>query len=412
MGLTPHSGPATSWLDEELRKEKALVVGLRDQAEKQQILLADQAQRILALEDRLTKLQGQILRIPDVEEALRRTRDELVLMVSELRQEQQKREAEFLRNRRAEREQDVRALQETQAQLKRFDAVEGELGARQVEDRRLNEGLLRLEQGLEDILKRLSQRDEAHRQLADRVDHSAVRLGQTEEAAGSARKVQQDHLARLLVLEAALPKLEQQVGELQGVRQQLTQQQGELLESQRRADRDRTQTMTEWGRKLEEYAHQLEVWAEQLRFFSDQHEKMRRVSREVQELVQQVSQQQDQLRQSQRIAGEQLRNEFKEWRSENAHRWVQELDRLQKEKEGQDARNDAQDGRLAVLEQSQRDDLAAMHVLEERLATWHAEFLAEARRIRLAQLQALKMQGKGLQDILTELRGLLGEEET
>ena len=91
MSSTLHAGLATTWLEEELRKEKALVASLRDLVEKQQAIVVDQAQRILALEDRLTKLQGQLLRIPDVEESLRRTRDEVVLMISEMRQEQQKR---------------------------------------------------------------------------------------------------------------------------------------------------------------------------------------------------------------------------------------------------------------------------------------------------------------------------------
>jgi chromosome segregation ATPase len=237
-------------------------------------------------------------------------------------------------------------------------------------------------------------------------------MGQAEEALATSRETQQDHLSRLLVLETLSSKFEQQIGELQTVRQQLVAQQEELLESQRRADRDRTQAMTGWGRKLEEYAHQMEVWTEQLRFFADQQEKMRHVSREVQELAHQVSQQQDQLRQTQRIAGEQLRNEFKEWRSENDHRWIQELERLQKEREAQDARNDAQDSRLANLDQLQKDDWARMTVLEERLSAWRDEFSAESKKIKQAQLQTLRMQGQTLQDMLDELRGLLGEEET
>jgi len=169
--------------------------------------------------------------------------------------------------------------------------------------------------------------------------------------------------------------------------------------------------LTDWGRKLEEYTHQTEVWAEQLRFFSDQHEKMRRVSREVQELAHQVSQQQDQLRQTQRIASEQLRNEFKEWRSENDHHWVQELDRLQKEQEGHDARSDGQDSRLATLEQWRQDDTARMLALEERISALREELMAESRRTKQAQLQVLRTQGKTLQDLLDELHGLLGEEE-
>lgn len=404
-------GPTLNWLDEELRKEKALVTALRDQVEKQQVLLIDQAQRILALEDRLAKLQGQLLRIAEVEESLQHTRDAMGLMVAELRQEQQKREAEFLRNRRVEREQDMRSIQAIEAELKRLEVLEEGLEARQAEERRLNEVFLRLEQSFADIVKRLAQRDEMSRQLSDRVDHLAVKMGQVEEALGASQKVQQEHLSRLLVLETASSKLEQQIAELQTMRQQLTAQQEGLLEAQRRADRERAQAMTDWGRKLEDYAHQMEVWSEQLRFFSDQHEKMRRLAREVQELAHQVSQQQDQLRQTQRIANEQLRNELKEWRGENDRRWMQELERLQKEQEAQNARSDAQEDRLNRLEQLRGDDLARVAALEERLVAWHEEFLAEARQIKEAQLRILRAQDRVLQDTIAELRKLFGEGE-
>jgi len=103
MSAISQTSPTTMWLDEELRKEKAIVAQLRDVVDRQQILLADQAQRTLALEDRLVKLQGQLLRISELEEALRHTRDEVVLMLADLRQDQQQRQAESVSIRRSER---------------------------------------------------------------------------------------------------------------------------------------------------------------------------------------------------------------------------------------------------------------------------------------------------------------------
>ncbi|GAF96472.1 unnamed protein product, partial [marine sediment metagenome] len=166
MSAISQTSPTTMWLDEELRKEKAIVAQLRDVVDKQQILLADQAQRSLALEDGLVKLQGQLLRISEVEEALRHTRDELALMLADLRQDQQQRQAESASIRRAEREQDSRAVEEIRLELQRFDPLEQAVSAREAEDRRLNEGVLRLEQSLETIVKRLSLQEEVGRQLA------------------------------------------------------------------------------------------------------------------------------------------------------------------------------------------------------------------------------------------------------
>ena len=411
MSSTPQSGPKTSWLDEELRKEKTIVTELRDTVGKQQVVITDQSQRILTLEDRLAKLQAQLLRIPEVEEALRHTRDELVLMVSALRQDQQKRDAEFLRNRMTEREQDTRAMQELQASLKRFDPLEQAMAVRQAEDRRLNDVALRQQQDLEDLAKRLPQRDESIRQLGDRIEQNVVRTGQAEAAVQQAQKVQQEQAARLLLIETTQGKAEQRIAEVPILREDLSKRLDDFAENQRRSDRDRVQSMTEWGRRIEAYSHQLDVWGDQLRFFTDQHEKNRRVLREVQELGQQVAQQQDTLKQAQRIAEDQLRHESREWRSENERRWAQDQERRDKAFEAQTERNDVQDQRLSDLDGKRLADVAAVAALEKRLLTMRAEYAAESERLRQASAHLMQMHAKSSQDLLAEMMGLLGIEE-
>lgn len=411
MSSTPQSGPKASWLDEELRKEKTIVTELRDTVGKQQVVITDQSQRILTLEDRLAKLQAQLLRIPEVEEALRHTRDELVLMVSALRQDQQKRDAEFLRNRMTEREQDTRAMQELQASLKRFDPLEQAMAVRQAEDRRLNDVALRQQQDLEDLAKRLPQRDESIRQLGDRIEHNVVRTGQAEAAVQQAQKVQQEQAARLLLIETTQGKAEQRLAEVPILREDLSKRLDDFAENQRRSDRDRVQSMTEWGRRIEAYSHQLDVWGDQLRFFTDQHEKNRRVLREVQELGQQVAQQQDTLKQAQRIAEDQLRHESREWRSENERRWAQDQERRDKAFEAQTERNDVQDQRLSDLDGKRLADVAAVAALEKRLLTTRAEYTAESERMRQMSAHLMQMYAKSSQDLLAETMSLLGIEE-
>lgn len=411
MSTISQTSPTTMWLDEELRKEKAIVAQLRDVADKQQILLADQAQRTLALEDRLVKLQGQLLRISEVEEALRHTRDELALMLADLRKDQQQREAESASLRRAEREQDVRAVQEIRLELQRFDSLEQAIPAREAEERRLNECVLRLEQSLETIVKRLSLQEEIGRQLADRIEHNALALGQMREPLAQAEEERHASSSRILSLETALPKLQQSVAEVQSMREQLSGQQDELQENQRRGESERSRALTEWRRQMESFAHQMEGWAEQLRYFSDQHEKNRRVLREVEDLARQVSQQQDQLRQVQRIAEERLRHDFREWHSENERRWAQELESRKNAEQAQAKVDGAHDQRLMALAQWRKDDLAQMSVLRERLDALFVQLKGEAERLREAQFSALQLQIKAHQNVLTEIQELLKNEE-
>ncbi len=402
--------PSVSWLDQELRRTRAVVSELRDLVDKQQVAMADQAQRLVSLEDRLTKQQAQLLRVSDIEEALRRTRDEIVLMLSELRQEVQKRETEFRRNRQAEHEQDVRVIQEIQAQLERLDPLEQSIAVRQAEERRLNEMLLRLQQAHDETAKRLAQREDISRQLADRIEQAAVRIGQVELALDAAQKEQPEYLSRITLIETDLSRIGQQMAEMQSLREQLTKEQAELAESQRRSDRERAQVLTEWARKMEGFTHQLETWSEQLRYYTDQHDKNRRVLREVQELAHQVSQQQDQLRQIQRIAEDQLRHDLREWQSENERRWAQESERRERTLEAQIQRDNAQDQKLEDLEQARQAVPASLAALDERVKALGSRLAAEFSRMKREQLRILQAEAKAAQELLAESRGYFEEE--
>lgn len=412
MSSNPPSSnvPNTGWLDEELRRQKALIANLQTLIDQQQVALADQAQRIITLEDAVTKNQAGLAHITEVEEALRYTRDQMGISLAEIRQERQKADADAIRNRQAEREQDQRIIQEIQNELLRITPLEQALAARQMEDRRLNELILRNQQAFEEFAKRDPGREDKIRQALDRSEQLQVRLAQIETELENINKQRQELQARTLLIEASFPRLEQQMNELQAMRGEVAKKQDEMLESQRRSDRERAQTLAEWGRRIEGFAHQLETWAEQLRYFTDQHERNRRVLRDVQEIAQQVSQQQDQLRQAQRLGEEQLRREFREWRSEWDRRWAQETERREKAAAAQDEIDTALGQRITELEQYRQDSTAMDNEILESIKSLEADIAAEINQLRHAQLVSMKQQAKAFQDLVANMHGMLGEE--
>ena len=411
MSSSSQSSLQVSWLDEELRKEKAVVAALREELDKYKVAVADQNQRMGSLEGRLVKLQGQLARIPGVEEALQHTRDDLVLRMSELRQEQEKRHTEFLRNRQTAHEQEMRTLQGLEAELQRIEPLEKGLAVRQAEDQRLNESLLRLQQELEAISPRLQRNEESERRLSERIGRNGVKIAQSEQAMEGLGKEQQEHISRLMLVETDLPKLGQRITELEDIRDELTETTDQLLENQRLKDVQRAQAMAEWARRLEGFAHQLEVWSEQLRYFTDQFDKNRRVVREIQEMSQQVSQQQDQMRQLQRLAEEQLRREIREWRSENDRRWAQQANRREHALQEQQKKDDQQDERLGELAEHRRQDVLQVEAIEEVLPNMREDLERRLERLRQAQLRLIRLQAKAFQEQFLELGAFLGEGE-
>ncbi len=400
---------STSWLDEELRKKSVLIEELRDVIDKQQLALADQAQRIAGLESRLTKLQTQVGQIPEVHETIQHTRDELVLQIGDVRQEIQKREADQLRSRQAERERDMQALNNTVAELGRLTPLEQAAAAAKVESHRLNEVVMRLQDELQGATKRFAQQEDAGRMVGDHVEKVAVRVGQAEVAMQEQREVQQVQATRVLLLEGAIPKLEQQVAELQGVRSEITKHQEELLENQRLADRTRAQAMTEWGRKIEQFEHQLQIWGDQMRFYADQHEKNRKVLRDIQEVTHQVSQQQDQLKQVQRIGEDQIRHEVLDFRTEIERRLAQEIERRKVIDQQRIQLEDQVNRRIAELEQGRKQDIGTTVGLSDRIRLMQRDLETQVARLEEVMLSLFQKRADAAQLLLSDLKTVVSK---
>lgn len=403
-------GPNVSWLDEELRREKAIVEEMRNTIDKQQIMLVDQTQRILSLEDRLTRIQNQLQTLPEIRQAGQNSRDEVVALMGDLRQDVQKREVEALRARQSEREKDLRTLQEVRAELGRLAPLEQSAAVSQAEDRRINETIMRLQGQMEVLTRSIAQGEEGRRQFQDALSKSNVELKQLADLVTDLTLVRPALTQRILPLENDLSKLNQQIGELQTMRQELTAQQQDLLEKQRRADRDRSQTLTEWGRRLDGMGHQIESWTDQMRFYADQHDKNRTVLRDTQALAHDLNQQQDRLRQLQKVAEEQLRQEQREYRVENDQRWAQTAERTEQARAEWVAHGDAVDARLVSVEQAAADLSAALKTTDERFRLLQEALKAQGLQSKEATQKAIERAQKDIGGLMSGLAEILGSE--
>ncbi|MEN6480434.1 MAG: hypothetical protein ABFD20_12475 [Anaerolineales bacterium] len=405
------SGPNMAWLDEEVRRARATIDELHDIIDKQQVTLVDQEQRIMALEDRLVKLQAELLKLPDVQEATQRTRDEIVLRLAELRQDVQRHETEALRTRQMEREQDTRAIEEVRAELDRIAPLEQAMAVRQAVEQRLNEAVMRLQQELERSNKLHVQAQEGQRLLQENLSKVTVEQRQLAGEVEEQRQAQQSLRASLVSLSSNTTKLEQRIAEIENMRQELTAQQAELIERERLADRERAQQLAEWGRRLEGFTQQLDTWANQLKFFSDQHEKNRGTLRDIQTLAQEISQQQDRLRQLQRLSEEQIRRELRENQNENQRRWAQEAERVERANSRQAEIDQAQDARLDVAEKLLEDAAVRFAGLDQRLQGLRDDLGALQDRLTTLSKGAWRAMQKAAQGVLAELHDTLGLED-
>jgi hypothetical protein len=371
--------PTLDWIDDELRGQKKMVAELRETVQEQAVIIADQAGRLRELQERLAAALAQRQRIGQLEESIQQTKNEVTILLHNLREEQRKTLGNLQETRRLEREVDVTAINKLSEQLSILPRIEKQLDALAAEDRRLHETHLKSQEAFQQLDQRVGRQEEGATLLGTRHERDREQIGRLTEGLGEAQEALKPIAARLSLLEQTSNT--ELLGELKALGAQLQRGYDEFLEEQRRAELPRQKRVAEWARQMENLSRQLDLWGDQMRRYADQHEKNRKVVQELQELAKQMRYEQEQIRQLQNIAEDQQRRELRQWQGENEKRWNQHMDLWQFHLDKQ--------GKLDLQQTSRLDELAALIEANKDSLDGLSNHLGEYREVVDARLAAV-----------------------
>jgi chromosome segregation ATPase len=411
MATDPSGDASIGWLDREVRREKARVAELTEAMDKQVLALADQSERISGLEERLVRLQSQLVQMPEVHEAMQTTQTQVMGWLEEVKVDQRRREAAVEQQHRAEREHQSRLLHQIRDQLEQQAKLGDAVAAVREDIPHVREAVMRLREEASETERHVAQQDDRIAGLRIEIGHAEERLGKIEDVLKDLKQQQDGYSAQIVLIKDDVSKLEDDTEIIHDLRDELTEAQAQQAEAFRRAEVDRTKAMTDWGRKLEAYGQQQEAWSEQLRFFADQFERSRRTLREVQELSQQVSQQQDQLRQVQRLAEDQIRREAAEFRQEIERTVAKAVRQWELARDELLTADDAIERRVSELEASRVVDVKADDDLADEISLLRAALDRHAERVREAMIEVLDRQARATGSARDDVNVLMGRKE-
>ena len=140
-----------TWLDEEHRRDKAELIKLQQQVQRQEGELQDQSHVIRTLEERVANVQSQQLRFAQLESALEQLKEEVVQMLAQAddRRQQESRESERVRS--IERDNVSRALNEIRRDMQPMGPLGEELALRKAEQQRMSDAVLSMQQELNSL---------------------------------------------------------------------------------------------------------------------------------------------------------------------------------------------------------------------------------------------------------------------
>ena len=390
-----------SWLDEQRRRADQDIRQLEQRLVNQMGVIEEQARRIQQLESELAAARAQLAEYTSLQQAMENLRNEVRHMVERLEEERLARERDQERLRAAEREKLGRDLAELRKELERIRPLEEELEARKVEERRLGENLMRLRQSVTEIERRLEEAVRNNVLLQEQRAQDHRRIGQLQGETVELFRRLETTVNKLALLEEKVQRQESTLKNVAQIAEDLRQEEQTFLEEVRRAEVDRQKTMEQWGNVFERIEAEMEEALKRLEVFQLQYEKAVQAVADIERWQAELRRDVHEAREAQRVAEERMRNQIREFESEQEKRWKKQI--LEWDYRWQEA-----DRRTTALDQkiTQAHKLLALHrelldVLWRLQEEWGSHQLGEAQRL----LQLIEGMAEKRERILKEQEG-------
>jgi len=278
-----------AWLDEEQRREKALLKELRKQTEDHAAHIEDLVSRLGELEGRLARLQGQLAQLPSLDETLSRVRAEASLVVREAREERRRAEEQAAALRQRERESVAQALEKVREEITFLLEKKMEpLDFQKSELRRLSEA-----------------------------------MGGLREEISGLREISVAQGRKIGYLESRVDKGAQEIAELGVIREEIRKDREGFLEDLRRLKDERQKEIAALRQDRAAWQQELSKQEEERHRLEESIKEATKLLADLHKLGKELRVRRDQLLHLQRVGEERLRQQIEEWRKENEKRWAQ-----------------------------------------------------------------------------------------
>ncbi|MBC7226068.1 MAG: hypothetical protein H5T61_02400 [Thermoflexales bacterium] len=299
------------WLDEERRKDKALIASLQEQVKLQAQQLAQQQELIAALQRTVAGMETLLSQVTSFAPALEGLKAEVGRML-ELREEQWRKEQ---READRARQLEIGALKDEIARvadgLRTIPRLEESLAALQAETRRLYENQQRLETAAADLKQQAEDRAATVVYLEEQRRADNKRITALEAELPELRRRIETTDAKLPLLEEAVQKQKRYLEEgLKPIKEF-----EKVVEELRVADFRRNQEVKKWAGQAEEVRAELERLREERQRFMEQYQRAQRALEALSALQTRLETRQNETAEMQRLAEERLKRQWEEWQA-------------------------------------------------------------------------------------------------
>lgn len=389
MDLTQAS-QMLKWLDEERRSDKAAIAALQERVQSQQQQLAQQEQQLNNLQESIASLEVLLSHASEISDSVDQLRADVNQMLEEQTEQRRKEQREAERMHRLE----IGALKDEVAQIsektQRIQPLVGRMDALQLEDRRLNEIVQRLEEAVADLDKQSENRYQTVTYLEEQRRADNRRLTALEAETTDLRKRIEATSAKIPLLEETIQKeqarLEEGLEEIKAFEP--------IIEELRVADFRREQRVKKWSKQAEEVRQEMEELRREKQGFLHQFQQTKQALDRLEDFRARIETQQNEVAEMQRLAEERIKRQWEEWQANLEKEYQSWMLQVEEEWKHQERTNKDHAEQLEQLEEAVTVNANQLGTLWKTLSS-QGHMMLEAVQDRVEALEETISKSRG-----------------
>ncbi|MGC9398390.1 MAG: hypothetical protein ACP5HM_04570 [Anaerolineae bacterium] len=372
------------FLDEERKKDKAIIAQLQERTEQQRLTIEAQAREIGELEETLAALETDLRRTDDYPGMIEKTHRDLNTEIQTLKDDMRRQQTEMQRQRRSDIEQLTQEIAVLEKKLRVLPRFEESLEARAEGEQRLQTRVQTIANELTDLAKRTEDRLQSLIYLEEQRRADTRRIADLEGDIAPLHQKAEDLNAKLVRLEDSLRRLPGRAEEAI----QIARSYDEKIEALRVADFQREQRIRQVNELAEKIEEEMARLVEQTQKYTLLFNQTKQALDALDAFRNRLEKRQNEIGEMQRLNEERLKRQWEEWQADFARDWQKRLVTEEDRWRRQDLNNQKTAEHLADLDKQDK-----IH-FEEIVALWE-EMRNAAERWR-----------KAVQDTIDEEQGI------
>ncbi len=311
------------WLDEERRRDKAVIAALEERIQQQQETIAQLTRRVGGVESDQASLRGAFLPAGKDVEIAAQLRAEMLQLIEQNEAKRLAAEREAERRAALSRESLIRPVRELGERIDKLERALDQLPPIRAEQDRLATAIPALQQRLDDLSKKLEEPDRRLAFLEEQRRADSRRLSEVQAELPEQQKQIDAIRPKLELLEDMALRNEKRILELQGAERERREQIQQFIDQQTLLLQQRDQQIAAFESRIGNYDEEMQAYMQRFETWSEAYRTMKRIIDDFERIAERLDRRINEVAEMQRLSEDRFRQEWNAWTTDDQKRWKQ-----------------------------------------------------------------------------------------